>query len=95
MTTPAYIRYRNHRGEVSWRRITPLGIVHGLSQWHPGEQWLLQAWDEDKQAQRTFALADVLEWRNEPPCPDCNGRGTGDDWICIKCNGTGRTNDAK
>ena len=29
----------------------------GSTQWHPEPQWLLQAWDVDKDAERDFALA--------------------------------------
>src|SRR5207253_997262 len=56
------ILYRNHRGETSVRRILPIGIRFSSSEWHPIEQWLLDAYDLDKQAERSFALADVIGW---------------------------------
>ncbi len=59
-----WIVYRNHRGETAWRCIRPITITFGESQWHPGEQWLLLADDLDKNARRTFALKDVLQWRD-------------------------------
>lgn len=56
------IRYRNHRGEVADRRILPLRLWHGRTQWHPEDQWLMDAIDLDKGAQRSFALRDVLRF---------------------------------
>jgi hypothetical protein len=64
--SPAMIRYRNHRGEVAWRRIMPGRVWYGETQWHPGQRWLLHARDLDRQADRDFALADVLEWKDGP-----------------------------
>ena len=61
-----HIRYRNHRGEVEWRRIMPGRIWCGETSWHPGKQWLLHARDLNKQADRDFAMAGILEWRNGP-----------------------------
>lgn len=64
MIEPAVsIRYRNHRGEVSDRRIVPGSFRFASSEWHPEPQWLLDAHDLDKGAGRSFALKDVLEWR--------------------------------
>jgi predicted DNA-binding transcriptional regulator YafY len=56
------IRYRNHRGEVSLRHISPHEIRFGATVWHPEKQWLLDAWDLGKEARRTFAMRDILEW---------------------------------
>ncbi len=61
-----FIRYRNHRGEESRRKIVPSGIEFGASPWHPEPQWLLRAWDFDKAADRTFAMKDVLAWEAAP-----------------------------
>lgn len=62
------IRYRNHRGETALRRIIPKVIRFSFSQWHPEIQWLLDAVDIDRNADRTFAMKDILEWGvvNEP-----------------------------
>ena len=50
--------YRNWRGEISRRTIQPWGVRFDATDWHPEPQWLLEAWDFDKQAVRDFALAD-------------------------------------
>ncbi len=60
--TVAMILYRNYRGETSVRRIIPRQIRFASTEWHPEEQWLLDAYDLDRQADRSFALRDVIEW---------------------------------
>lgn len=35
------IRYRNWRGEVRVRRIMPIQVWYGATQFHPDSQWLL------------------------------------------------------
>lgn len=54
------IQYTNHRGETSVRRILPLAIYFAATQWHPDEQWILDAHDTDKDVIRSFALRDVV-----------------------------------
>jgi predicted DNA-binding transcriptional regulator YafY len=66
MSKVVRIFYRNHRGEEAERRIVPNLIYFGATQWHTEEQWLLDAYDMDKRASRTFALKDVLRWRADP-----------------------------
>ncbi len=65
------IRYRNYRGEVSDRNITPRSIRFGHTEWHPDNQWLLEVFDHDKWDERSFAMKDILSWR-------AYGRETGD-----------------
>lgn len=60
------IRYTNYRGETADRRIVPIRIRFGSTEWHPEGQWLLEAFDLDRDATRAFALKDVLEWRPKP-----------------------------
>lgn len=57
---PLSVLYRNWRGETALRTLTPRGIWHGVTDWHPEPQWLLSAFDHDKDAMRDFALADFL-----------------------------------
>ena len=56
------ILYTNYRGETALRRIIPKDIWFGKTDWHPEEQWLLNALDIDKGANRSFALKDIKEW---------------------------------
>lgn len=56
------IRYTNHRGQTKDRRIIPEKIEFEMTQWHPKAQWILHAFDIDKNAKRSFALNDVQSW---------------------------------
>ena len=63
MSKEVKILYTNWRGETAVRRILPKEIIYSSNEWHKEEQWLLVAFDVDKQADRTFALKDIKEWR--------------------------------
>lgn len=54
------ILYRNHRGEIAMRRIEPVAMRFEATKWHPEPQWIIDAWDVDKQARRSFAFKDIL-----------------------------------
>lgn len=54
--------YTNYRGETNIRTIIPKKIWFGGTDWHPEEQWLLDAYDIDKKADRTFAMKDIKTW---------------------------------
>lgn len=53
------IDYTNHRGERATRRIVPVYLWWGFTDWHPTEGWLLHAFDLDKQAYRDFAWSGI------------------------------------
>ncbi len=55
--------YKNHRGEISVRMVTPYEFRFKRSQWHDEPQHFLDGWDHDKQAFRTFAMKDITGWR--------------------------------
>lgn len=55
---PVTLTYTNWRGETAERTITPKRIWFGSTYWHPEPQWLLTAFDAEKQADRDFALRD-------------------------------------
>ena len=56
------IVYKNYRGEVASRRIIPQRLWFGATEWHPDEQWLLDAIDVDRGATRSFALRDIRSY---------------------------------
>lgn len=58
------IFYTNYRGQTAERRIRPLRIWFGGNEWHPEPQWLLEAIDVEKGAERTFTLSSVHHWRS-------------------------------
>lgn len=49
------IDYINHKGVRALRVIEPSYLWWGQTEWHKGEQWLLHAWDFEKNAARDFA----------------------------------------
>ncbi|MCK5605195.1 hypothetical protein KAR91_25110 [Candidatus Pacearchaeota archaeon] len=56
------ILYTNYRGETTVRQIVPKKLWFGGTDWHPEEQWLLDAYDLEKQADRSFAMKDIRAW---------------------------------
>lgn len=60
------IHYTNYRGEQAWRRILPIKIWFGSTEWHPEDQWLLDAVDIEKNVNRSFAMRDIEAWRTGP-----------------------------
>jgi predicted DNA-binding transcriptional regulator YafY len=56
------ILYTNYRGETSVRKIQPKRLWFGTTEWHPEPQWLLDALDLDKNADRAFAMKDIRAW---------------------------------
>lgn len=58
------IDYTNWRGERSTRRVRPLDLVFENNEWHPETQWLLEAYDLERQAIRTFAVKNIHSWHS-------------------------------
>lgn len=56
---PLEFIYTNYRGETGKRRVMPKRIWWGSTEYHPEPQWLLLAFDLDKQADRDFAVRDI------------------------------------
>lgn len=56
------IVYKNWKGKVSTRNIIPIRIEFKSTEWHKEEQWILDAFDIDKNDNRGFAIKDILEW---------------------------------
>lgn len=57
------IGYTNYKGVSSVRSIIPKEIYFGSNKWHKKPQWLLKAFDVDKNADRHFAMADIHSWQ--------------------------------
>ena len=56
------ILYTNCQGKTGFRNIVPQELKFEETEWHPGEQWILHAFDVDKEAPRAFAIKDVRKW---------------------------------
>lgn len=56
------ILYTNYKGKTALRRVIPKSIMYSHNEWHTKDQWLMLAFDVEKNAERTFALKDVKAW---------------------------------
>lgn len=56
------IVYTNYNGNTGVRQVIPKEIFFGHNEWHKEDQWLMSAYDLQKEAERTFALKDVKAW---------------------------------
>lgn len=63
MTRDVMIDYTNWRGERGLRRVRPVTIYWGNTQYHPEFGWLLIALDVLKGERRTFSMKDIHSWR--------------------------------
>ncbi|KKQ36374.1 MAG: hypothetical protein US53_C0055G0005 [Candidatus Woesebacteria bacterium GW2011_GWA1_37_7] len=54
--------YKNWEGKNAVRKVEPIKIWFGKTQWHPKNQWFLKAKDLDKNEERDFALRDVVKF---------------------------------
>lgn len=54
-----HFNYTNYKGERSHRRAVVRKIYEGSTEWHPEYQWLIEAFDINKNAMRTFAYRDM------------------------------------
>lgn len=61
--------YSNWRGEVSARVAVPERIWYGPTEYHQEEQWMMTAFDVDKNQYRDFALSDC-DFRMPSTSPD-------------------------
>jgi hypothetical protein len=69
--------YTNWRGEQSTRRVWPIRLWYGATEYHPDKQWFLKAFDTDKQAERDFALRDIRNLQPDQAALDvAQGRQT-------------------
>jgi len=61
------ILYTNYRKQTAIRTIIPQQIRFGEAQGHLEKQWFLDAFDVEKQAQRSFAMKDIRAWFLDGP----------------------------
>ena len=71
---PVTLTYTNWRGETAQRTVTPKRIWWGATDWHPEPQWLLTAFDAEKQADRDFAIKDFGAATPQPAARSTGGR---------------------
>src|SRR4051812_21068783 len=61
------IDYTNWRGRREKRTIRPRWLWFGSTEYHPEPQWLLCAFDGDKEADRDFAMSGIHSWSAPEP----------------------------
>jgi hypothetical protein len=61
------ILYTNYKGVTAWRSIVPGALRFAATEYHPQEQWLMDAQDVEKNALRSFAMKDIKEWKFPEP----------------------------
>lgn len=63
-----WILYASGGRKRRWRHVTPHRIWFGrIPQAPGGEQWLLDAFDHESKAPRSFALVAIQRWTTEEP----------------------------
>jgi len=55
------IDYTNWKGERRERTIIPINMYFGETKFHPGFQWLLDAYDLESR-RKCFAMKDIHSW---------------------------------
>ena len=53
------VEYTNYRGIKAVRRVEPRRMWFGATDYHPEPQWLMDVFDLDRGAIRTFAMRDI------------------------------------
>jgi predicted DNA-binding transcriptional regulator YafY len=51
--------YVNHRGEKAIRTVTIQGFMEGSTDYYPEKQWLMKAFDHDRNEVRIFAIGKI------------------------------------
>lgn len=62
-TRAASIDYTNWRGIRGTRRILPVHLWFGSTEFHSKAQWMIRSIDLDRQETRDFSLATVHSWK--------------------------------
>lgn len=69
--------YTNWRGETRVRRIVPMTLWWGSTEWHPEPQWLITGLDADTNELRDFSLA---HFKGTPTFIGESSNGRTSDW---------------
>lgn len=62
---PIKVKYKNYKGEIGIRNIIPVGVYYGHTNFHHKDQWLMEVYDVEKDAPRTYAMLDIMEFIKE------------------------------
>lgn len=59
---PVSFTYTNWQDKTTKRRVLPMRIWFGASEYHLGRQWFLRGWDLERTAVRDFAMSGISDW---------------------------------
>ena len=62
---PLCFEYKNWQNQTAIRRVNPIQIWYGKTEFHPTDQWFIKATDLDKQVERDFAVNDIIRFINQ------------------------------
>jgi hypothetical protein len=65
-TTTMVFWYKNYKGEEGYRRVRPVSIRFGTSEWHKEPQWFMLADDTENHKRREFAMRDISSVVGKP-----------------------------
>lgn len=65
LSNPLIFEYKNWKGETSMRTVIPSEIWYGHTDYHTNDQWMLKAWDVDKEDTRDFVVKDIISFRSK------------------------------
>ncbi len=54
--------YENYAGKIAVRNAVPVRMTFGSNEWHKERGWLLEAFDLEHGAMRTFAVKDIIKF---------------------------------
>lgn len=62
LENPIVFEYKNWKGALSTRKIIPIKIWYGESDYHASAQWFIRALDIEKQENRDFAIQNIIKY---------------------------------
>lgn len=57
--------YQNWRGQTGYRTVKDPKFWYGSTEFHKHPQWMIKAYDVEKDAIRDFAVCDIIEFVKE------------------------------
>jgi hypothetical protein len=61
--------YQNYAGKIAVRNAVPVRMTFGSNEWHKDRQWLMDAFDLEHGAMRSFAVKDIIKFLDGKAAP--------------------------
>lgn len=65
LSKPLKFYYKNWRGEYGYSTVMDPVMWYGSTEFHKKPQWMIKAYDVEKDAVRDFAVNDIVEFIRE------------------------------